>query len=179
MKDIKETFTSDLKYNNTIISLEDLEHEISDEDVIYPSAYSTEDLELIWRTLRKCYDLTDDHYIIMYLIYYLGFSYRKAGAVVGRVPSLVFLYEEQAIHAIKVFMGLEKVVETDPRDFLKRVKVYLDFDVVKFPSTPDELEPGKFTRKEREAYKLARKKTPEEIQEIFVRLNNCEEYETE
>ena len=129
---IKETFTNDLRYHEEIVSIEDLGFDLSDEDVQKPY-FDEEELSVIWETLRKVYEPTDDHFIIMYLIYYLGFSYRKTGAVVGRVPSLVFLYESQAIHATKVLLGFELITEKDPRELQLAVMRELDIPYIGFP----------------------------------------------
>lgn len=160
-KQINETFTNDLRYNDEVISLEDLTIEPSDESVP-SSGYKREDLDMIWDVLRACYDLNDDHYIIMYLIYYLGFSYRKAGAVVGRVPSLVFLYEEQALHAARVYMGMELVTRKDPRDLHIRVAQLLNIPEIDwYPFTTPENGIMKY---------IENPNMPEVIQERFRKL---------
>ncbi len=131
-KQLKETFTNDLRYNEEVVSIEELDFELSDEDIKKPY-FDKEELDVIWKTLRQIYNVTDDHYIIMYLIYYLGFSYRKTGAVVGRVPSLVFLYEAQAIHAVRVLMGIDIISEKDPREIQTAVRQALNINYIGFP----------------------------------------------
>lgn len=97
----RETFSNDLRYNNEVVSMEDLSIEFPDREIQSPY-YEKEDLDLIWGTLREIYDITDNRYLAMYLIYYLGFSYRKAAEVLGNKAhtSCVF-YVEQAIAAVK------------------------------------------------------------------------------
>lgn len=128
---IRETFSNDLRYRAETISIEDLGFDLSDEDVQKPY-FDKEELDLIWDTLKLVYEPNDDHYIIMYLLYYLGFSYRKAGAVVGRVPSLVFLYEEQAVHAVRVLLGIELIQDKDPRDLQQAVMKLLNLPFIGF-----------------------------------------------
>ena len=66
---INETFTADLHYNAELTSLEDIENEIEERET--PSNYyNEEELKLIWDTLKQMYKKEDEHYIIMYLMYY-------------------------------------------------------------------------------------------------------------
>ena len=107
---IHETFSNDIRYNSEIISMEDLSVDISEQEqkTVY---YNKEELDLIWSTLKDIYDITDEHYIVMYLIFYLGFSYRKAAVVIGRVHTSCVFYVDQAINEVK-----ERIANNEKRE---------------------------------------------------------------
>ena len=112
---INETFTADLHYNAELTSLEDIENEIEERET--PSNYyNEEELKLIWDTLKQMYKKEDEHYIIMYLMYSLGFSFRKVATVIGRGPSFVFLYAKQAIEGVQKRLGVEIKAEPDDEE---------------------------------------------------------------
>lgn len=100
-KRISETFTSDLRHNYTVVSLDALRDDIEEHKVESSNLYTEEELQLVWDTLREIYEIYDEHYIIMYLMYYLGMSFRKAANILERGPSFVFLYANTAIQAVK------------------------------------------------------------------------------
>lgn len=108
---IHETFTEDLHYHAELVSLEDIENELEEREVS-SNYYNEEELKLVWDTLKDIYQITDEHYVIMYLMYYLGFSFRKVATVIGRGPSFVFLYAKQAITEVQKRLGVE--VKTEP-----------------------------------------------------------------
>ena len=100
-KSINETFTCDLRHNYTTVSLDYLEEEIEDRKIEPSAYYNEEELALVWKTLKELYDIHDEHYIIMYLMYYLGLSFRKTANIIERGPSFVFLYANSAIAEVQ------------------------------------------------------------------------------
>lgn len=104
-KTIHETFTDDLHYTADVVSLETLCNENGEynieEQTVASNYYNKDELILIWNILRKIYPINDEHYIIMYLMYDLGLSYRKVASIIGRGPSFVFLYTTQAVQEIQ------------------------------------------------------------------------------
>lgn len=83
-KDFEETFTNDLRFRNEIISLENGDIELFEEtEKEQPFSYTQEEIELVWTTLAKICNRNSNKYIMTYLIFYLGYSYRDAADVLG------------------------------------------------------------------------------------------------
>lgn len=82
-KELEETFTNDLRYRNEVVSLEQDGLDEIAEQHSSGIKFSPEEIELVWNTLGRLYKKDEEPYILMYLVYYLGFSYREAAEVVG------------------------------------------------------------------------------------------------
>ena len=83
-KKLEETFTNDLRYRSEFVSLnQDAFDEILEEEEKQKTEYTPEQFDLVWKTLKNLYSINEDKYIVIYLIYYLGFSYRDAAEVLG------------------------------------------------------------------------------------------------
>lgn len=100
-KDLEETFTCDLRYRNEVVSLNHDSFLELEERIIEQPSFSQEDINLVWDTLDELYGKSDEHYILVYLVFYLGFSYRDAAAVVGRVVSYVHKTVQQSIKEVR------------------------------------------------------------------------------
>ena len=101
-KEHEETFTNDLRYRNETVSLNQDEFEfLLEEQKTNENSFIKEDLELVWETLKSMYGQTDDRYILIYLIYYLGYSYRDAAETIGIVVSWRHKLTEKTIKAVR------------------------------------------------------------------------------
>lgn len=80
-KNLEETFTNDLRYRSEIVSLNqnNFDEVLAEEEK--QSTYTPEQFDLVWNALKNLYSIDEDRYIVIYLIYYLGFSYRDAADV--------------------------------------------------------------------------------------------------
>lgn len=96
-KKFEETFTNDLRYRAETVSLnQESFDELADSNA-ESCDYSAEDLVNIWGTLERIYGKTDESYILMYLVYYLGYSYRDASTVIGMALSCCHKRVKKAI----------------------------------------------------------------------------------
>lgn len=110
----EETFTNDLRYRAEIVSLnQDSFNDLEDEAVM-SNGYNTEDLTNIWGTLESLYGKNDESYILMYLVYYLGYSYRDASSVVGLVVSCCHKRVQKAIADVQKKLNIP-VYDTNKR----------------------------------------------------------------
>lgn len=100
-KELEETFTNDLRYRNEVVSINQDEFEFLEEKSRHESEFNAEDLSLIWDTLLKLYGQNDERYVLIYLIYYLGYSYRDAAETLGIVVSWCHKLTEKTIKAVR------------------------------------------------------------------------------
>lgn len=100
-KKLEETFTNDLRYRSEIVSLNqnNFEEVLAEEEK--QTTYSPEQFDLVWNTLKNLYSIDEDKYIVIYLIYYLGFSYRDAATVLGISVSWCHDLTEGVIHKLQ------------------------------------------------------------------------------
>ena len=100
-KKLEETFTNDLRYRSEIVSLNqnNFEEVLAEEEK--QTTYSPEQFDLVWNTLKNLYSIDEDKYIVIYLIYYLGFSYIDAATVLGSSVSLCQDLTEGVVHKLQ------------------------------------------------------------------------------
>lgn len=80
-KEFEETFTNELRWRNEITnSTNDLLDDLveSEKESI---SYTQEELDLVWNTFDELYGKKSVRYLMAYLIFYLGYSYRDAAHV--------------------------------------------------------------------------------------------------
>lgn len=59
--------------------------------------FTMEEINSIWVHLEHLYGKADERYILMYLVFYLGYSYRDAAAVLGIAVSWCHKLVEKSI----------------------------------------------------------------------------------
>lgn len=101
-KNTQETFTNDIRYRNEIVSIEeDYIPELEEKEQESGISFTQEDLDMIWSTLRKLYPINNTKYILIYLVYYIGLSYRDAADVTGIALSWCHESVEKAVTKLK------------------------------------------------------------------------------
>ena len=98
----EETFTNDLRFRNEIYSIDNEEVcAIPEREVEPETGFSVEEVEKVWKTLNKICSKNSHKYIITYLVFYLGYSYRDAANVLGITVAWSYDLTQKAIEQLK------------------------------------------------------------------------------
>ena len=110
-KDFEETFTNDIRFRNEIVSLDcDAANEL-EEHVLQSTEFSQEEIERVWHTLANMFGKNSNKYIMTYLVFYLGYSYRDASNVLDISVSWGHNLVEKAIESVRESLAKEDTDE--------------------------------------------------------------------
>lgn len=82
-KDFEETFTKDLRWRNEVTRTNfDLLEELAEREQ-QSLTFTQEEVDLVWGTLDKLFGKRSIRYIMVYLVFYIGYSYRTSAKILG------------------------------------------------------------------------------------------------
>ena len=100
-RNFDETFTNDLRFRNEIISLDCEEANLLEEREVQSPEFSQDDIDWVWSTLENLFGKNSNKYIMVYLVFYLGYSYRDAAEVLGVAVAWGFDMVQSAIEKVQ------------------------------------------------------------------------------
>lgn len=110
-KDFEETFTNELRWRNEITNTSlDLLEDLVDREQ-QSQSFSQEELDLVWGTFDKLYGKKSIRYIMTYLIFYIGYSYRDSAKVLGISVAWSHDLLANAISNVKKYIENERTTE--------------------------------------------------------------------
>lgn len=83
-KEFEETFTNELRWRNEIsYNSMDMLDDLIESTPQQAMTFSQEDIDLVWNTFDTLFGKRSIKYIMTYLVFYIGYSYRDAARTLG------------------------------------------------------------------------------------------------